>query len=851
MKGNISLLVILSIVLGPFLVQAQLAPERLAWNNLGKERWAKSEQQIKKALRKDSLDLGVNYVYAWYFFTSGNPEFNIDSASFQTDRTIQYFNRLNKREKEKAARFPFDSVGLFRLKTLVDSAAFQRATAINTEAGYMHFVTYYTTASQLARAIELQHEVAFLDALKENTYQAYDQYLKKYPQSQRKEEAKSRYEKLLFEIKTKEKKLNSYRAFVKEYPQSPYRITAEQMIFEISTASGEIDAFQQYVNENGESGFVNRAKDFLYHLVKEKKEVSVMLSDSLRKVWENENQVWFPLWKNGQYGFMNALGEEKLLNVGDTLSSEILCEGLSQDIVLVGKRVLARNGKVLADSVEVMEDLGAGFLKVNQPNAIHIVHRSGHIILKQNAELLGNQFLLTKEKEQHTLYTLTGRKLFTGTWIEVQSLGGALAFKTEKGWKVASHESIGAVANGSTVAYAEYVDEVKRFNKDYIVMRKGAQQALYSNTLKVEIPFAEQKIKEEEKIIVLRTKEGAQIFSNGQISSRYADVQLTKEWVMLKSSTGYTIEDRLSTQRFTYDSAALLATALIGIRNDTLFLQTRETILPFGINTKIELLNDAETSFFSVLQNGVRTLFSATGERLISITCDKLEYVGANVLIVTKKDKKTLMDVDGKILPLTDFETFGNITQHDMAVLSKKKFGLINRKTQQVIKPTYERSLRSYNHKLVVAFKDGFYGFISWENKVMSTFEFEEVRYWNDSVAWVRHNFSWRLLNLGDMTFRLGKISSYTQSEAKSGEKLVIYRQDNYYGVMSNQRGVILEPTYTDIQNLGTADEPFFFTEKYVEEAEIYVALYYSGSGKQLRRQVFEEEEFSRIKCIE
>lgn len=851
MKGTIFFLVILCMALRSLLVQAQLAPERLAWNNLGKERWAKSEQQIKKTLRKDSLDLGGNYVYAWYFFTSGNPNFNIDSASIQTNRTIQYFNRLNKREKEKSIRFPFDSLGLFRLKTLIDSAAFQRATATNTEAAYTYFVTRYSSATQLTRAIELQHEVAFLDALKVNTYSAYDQYLKKYPRSQRKQEAKNRYEKLLFEVKTKDKKLLSYQSFIKEYPQSPYRLTAEQRVFEIATASGEIDAFQQFIHANGENAYVKQAKDFLYHLLKENKETPGALPDSLHTVWANEKQLWFPFWKNGHYGFMNALGEEKLLNVGDTLSAEILCEGLNQDIFLAGTNLLARNGKILADSVKEVEDLGAGFIRVVQTNGVRIVHKSGRLILQRDAALLGSQFLLTKEKEQRTLYTLTGRKLFTGTWTEVQSLGSALAFKTERGWQVASNESIGNVANGNTVTYTEYVDEAKRFNENYIGMRRGSQQALYSNTLRVAIPFAEQRIREEEKVIVVQTREGVQIFSNEQISSHYDDIQVTKEWIVLKSSTGYTVENRLDKHRFTYDSAALLAAGLIGIRNDTLFLQTRESILPFSINTKVELLNDAETLFFSVLQNGVRTLFSATGDRLISITCDKLEYAGANMLVVTKKDKKALMDVYGKTLPLTDFETFGNITQHDMAVLAKKKFGLINRKTLQVIKPTYDRSLRSYNQALVVAFKDGFYGFVSWENKAMSRFEFEEVQYWNDSVAWVRHNFSWRLLNLEDMTFRLGKISSYTESETSNGEKLAVYHQDNYYGVMSNQRGVILEPTYSDIQNLGTADDPFFFTEKYVEEAEIYVVLYYSGNGKQLRRQVFEEEEFSRIKCTE
>lgn len=851
MKGTPFLLFILWITLVPLLVQAQLAPERLAWNNLGKERWTKSEQQIRKALRKDSLDLGVNYVYAWYFFTRGNPEFNIDSAAFYTKRTIQYFNRLSQREKEKATRFPFDSIGLYRLKTFIDSAAFQRATTTNTEAGYAHFALNFSSAPQLTRAIELQHEVAFLDALKENTYLAYDRYLKKYPQSQRKEEARSRYEKLLFEAVTKDRKLLSYRTFIKQYPKSPYRVIAERMVFEIATASGKTEAFQEFIDGNEESAFVKQARDFLYHLQKEKGVTPSHWNDSLQQVHAYEKRIWFPLLKNGQYGFMNVSGEEKLLNIGDSLSAEILCEGLSQDIFLAGSKVWSRNGKVLVDSVEEMEDMGAGFLRVTRSDSVHIVHKSGRLVLRQDAELLDNQFLLTSEQEQRTLYTLAGRKLISGIWTEVKALGSALAFKTERGWQLASHESIGAVANGHDLVYTEYVNEVKRLNEDFLLIHNGTQQALLSNALEMIVSFAEQEITNEENSILLHTKDGDQIFSKGKISALNQKVLVTKEWLLMKSSTAYIIENRLNAQRFTYDSAVLLPIGVMAFRNDTLFLQTQNVILPFNVSAKVEVLSDAETTFFYVSLNGLHTLFSSAGQQLTSITCDKIEYAGANIFIVTKKDKRTLMNVQGGMLPLTDFETFGNITPQDMAVLAKKKFGLINRVTQQVIKPMYERSLRSYNTKAVVAYKDGAYGFIDWENKPLSKFEFEEVRYWNDSVAFVRHNFSWRLLNLSDMSFQLGKISSFFESETATGEKLAIYHQDNYYGVMSSQRGVILEPTYTNIKNLGTADEPFFFTEKYVEEAEIYVVLYYSGSGKQLRRQVFEEEEYSRIKCDE
>lgn len=852
MKSSISLLVILWILLVPRLVQAQLAPERTAWNNLGKERWAKTEQQVQKALRKDSLNLGANYVYAWFFFTTGNPQFHIDSAALHTARTLHYFNRLNKKEKEKALRFPFDSTGLFRLKELIDSAAFQRATTLNTEVSYTFFIDHYPSALQWARAIELRHEVAYLDALKQNTYQVYASYLERYPHSQRREEAKNRYDKLLFEAKTKDKKLNSYAAFVKDYPQSPYRMQAEQAVFELATASGAEHTFRQFLTNYPDNVYTRQARNYLYHLTKEQHSpVLDFMNDSLRVVQEQERHVWFPVWKNGMYGFMDAEGNERPMKIADSLSTDVLCEGLSHDVLWAGDKVLARNEKVLALGVEDFTDLGSGFIKIKTAEGTRILHKSGRLVLAQDASLLGKHFFVVKGAEQQTVYTLTGRKIISGNWLELVSLGTALAFKTDKGWQLVTLEAMGAVANGAALVFTDSFDEVQRFTINYLLVRNGTRYALLDNRLQSVLPPEEQKITEEEGIVVVRKKNGAHLLVENRLSPLYRHAQVTKQWLLTVTAVAFVVENRLTNQKFLYDSAAFLLPGVSALRNDTLFVHTEAQLLSFPASAKVEVLSAGDVSLFSVQQGNSRIVFSSLGEKLTTLICDRVEYVGGGVLLMTKKDKKSLVDLNGKSIGLTEFETFGNLTARDMAVLYKKKFGLIHTETHRYIKPAYERSLRSYNDELIVAYKNGFYGFINWDNKPLSKFEFEEVRYWNDSVAMVRLDFSWRLLRLEDMTFQLGKINSYTESEKTSGEKIALYRQDNYYGVMSNQQGVIIEPTYTDILNLGTADEPLYFTEKFVEEAAIYVVLYYSGEGKQLRRQVFEEEEYSRIKCVD
>jgi hypothetical protein len=60
---------------------------------------------------------------------------------------------------------------------------------------------------------------------------------------------------------------------------------------------------------------------------------------------------------------------------------------------------------------------------------------------------------------------------------------------------------------------------------------------------------------------------------------------------------------------------------------------------------------------------------------------------------------------------------------------------------------------------------------------------------------------------------------------------------------------MVITPSFTEIINLGADDHPFYFTEKQVEEAGIFVVVYFDRAGKLVRKQAYEEEEYDRILC--
>ena len=80
-------------------------------------------------------------------------------------------------------------------------------------------------------------------------------------------------------------------------------------------------------------------------------------------------------------------------------------------------------------------------------------------------------------------------------------------------------------------------------------------------------------------------------------------------------------------------------------------------------------------------------------------------------------------------------------------------------------------------------------------------------------------------------------------------EKLLIVNKEGKYGVISNRTGVVIPVNFSDIVNVGSADQPMYFTEKHVQEASIFVVIYYDAAGKMLRREVYEQDEYERIYC--
>ncbi|MFZ2907082.1 MAG: WG repeat-containing protein [Cyclobacteriaceae bacterium] len=840
---------------------AQFTAEHAAMNNLKKGKWEKARAQLSKAMRKDSVNAEARYILAVYFFTPSNPAFQIDSAYQHTMQALSDFQVTSLRHRDRLKKIPLDSMVLIMFRQQIDSAAFERAKRWNTEEGYIDFLKRFPFAIQQEQAAELRDEVAYVNAMKANTYVAFLKYLEKYPESARAPEAKARYDKLLFESKTKDKKLLSYESFLKEYPKTPYRLDVEKQIFEISTASGEASVFEKFLQNYPESSKSKLAQHILYYLLKDDDRLipPFILNDSIRKQQELEKHYLVPFLKNDRYGFMNEHGEEIIEPAFTEMPDDYLCGNVMDQVLVFQDRILARNGAILFKGVvDDTERLGYGFMEVRSDRCVMIIHVSGFSIgigdnCYQDAKMLGKNYLALKRENRWSVWTLTGRMLIDFVWDDVERMGDVVVFRKSNKYKLVRMSDVFGVANQVAIPYAQEFDDVKAWANGMFWVKAGNEQGVLNQNLKAWIKPGNQEITPSFFGSISRTAVGYKLHERSSSPSQnFIRVKVNQPWVAVQHAGMWQLIDPV-TKQFTspsFDSISFNGPFFIGIRNDSLRIyMTRDNFIELK-KSRLQFLPGRDSLYFLLVEEvGKKTLYDSKGRQVFVADYDKVEYNNESYFTVLKKDKRGIINLHGKLIVPTEYDALGTVKQGVVQTLRDKKFGLLDIVHRKEIKAEYDKNIVSYNPKVNIACKGGLCGLVGWDNKFITPLEFEEIRYWNDSSALVKKSFNWIIYNFVEKKMVMDKIKTFKKVQDTEGEKVLIVQQENKYGVISNRKGIIIPPTFTDIVNLGSSTAPLYFTEKHVEEASIFVVIYYDKSGVLLRRQVFETDDYEKIYC--
>jgi hypothetical protein len=843
-------------------LKAQFSSERSAWSSLSKQKWVRAHEQLKKILHKDSANAAAHYVMAHYFFAPANPQFHIDSAHQHTVASLHDYSRLTLKQREKLKRFPLDSIIIIRLLEHVDSAAFHRAQQLNTEAAYAYFIDVFPTARQRAEALQLREKAAFTEASRINTYHAFSSYIYKYPQGYQVEEAKALYEKLLFEEKTRDKRLESYEIFLEVHPQTIYRKEVEQHIFEIATASGTIESFRNFLQRYPRSNFRERAEQILFYLQAEEppaQPLHAYENDSSQVYTLLPRHYLVPFLHQAAYGFMDENGTEVIAAEAHELNEEYRCGNIDEDVVVLPGSVVSRNGVlVYKGEVTSVDDLGSGFLLIENQHCTKVMHKTGFNPgdpCVDEAKVLNGKLLALKKDSVWSIRTLTGLQLIPFEWDNISYAGDVLIFQRNKQFWLATTETVSAIASQQLPRLKDAFEEVKPWPNGRIWARAGKFEGVFDQELNVYIPFKEQRLLPSFFGAQAHVEDQWMLYNlQGEYTEQYDTVLVSKPWAAARAQKQWRLLRPLHqlAPLATYDSVFFAGTFAIGIRSDSTFIHGTEAkpLLKVKGLAKIEYVPAQDSSAFFILEQAdKKILYSYTGQKLFAVAYDRIHHAGKNIFVVTKRDKKGLVAVDGKLRLPVEYDAIGMESHGMVSLLKAKKFGLFDVQRKRLIKPEYSKNLSLYNERVLVALKNGSYGFIGWDNKPLSGFEYADVQHWNDTLAWVKKNFMWMLYNLKTKKMQLDKIRSMKLIVDKPGERIAIVQQDNAYGVIHSTKGMIIPLNFSDIVNVGSAEKPMYFTEKHVEEASVFVVIYYNHEGKFLRKEIYEQDDYEKIYC--
>jgi hypothetical protein len=838
------------------------SPERAALINMRKQRWEKAGSLLYKTLRKDSVNALAKYLFSVYFFSQKNTYQNTDSAYFYIQHSSKDFQRASGKEKEKWRRsFRVDSLLLLRLRQKIDSAAFATAKNLNTEAAYIRFLATHPLAAQRLEALALRDEVAYLHTVKQNTHEAFLEFLQKYPSALQVPEARKKYNRLLYEAKTKDKRLTSFEFFLRTYPETPFRKEIEEHIFELFTVSGEIERFISFIQRYPASSQVKKAHNILFHLLLEQEELTwpgLFLTDSLQRILLTQESYLAPFFENGMFGFMDKNGMEIIPATVHQINDDYKCGNITTDVLIFPDRILSRNGlPIYVGTVTEAIDLGAGFLKVKNEICHSVIHKSGFVAeaCAQDAKILGNRFLIIQNQQEWYVHALNGRRLLNDAWNEVVLHGNILLLRKEAQWYLLTLTQLIEAAQTPEFSISNSFDAVTLFPQGLLGVKAHDYEGVLNGELQDIIPFDKQKITTSFFGFIRHDATGYSIYNWDGEQASYFDKVITHEpWVAVKKNHEWHLFETKSLQYDSkgYDSLAFEGPFPIAYREDTLSIY-------FGNKNWLEFTTPVvshyipgkdSTSFLVLEEEGKKTVYDVKGRKLFSTEANQIQYAGHGLFIVSKREKKGLLNVSGNLILPMEYDAIGDVTNNVVSVLKGMKFGLFQVQQQKLIKPQYTKNLIPYTNRLVAAFRDGFFGFVDWDNKEHTKFEYAEIQYWNDTLAWVKKNQLWMLYDILAKKVLESNIRQIKMVCDCPDEKLAIVQQANTYGVISNKQGWIIPLSFTDIVNVGSVDEPLYFTEKHVEEASVYVVIYYDKNGKILRREVYKEsDDYEKIYC--
>ncbi len=842
-----------------------------ALNLIAKGNLEQAEEVAIKSLEKDTLNPGAKYIRSLLFSHVANPNYNLDSSYYLIQESIDEFKLLAEKELDKLQKAEIQETELVNQKLKVDSMSYEVYLAIDTEEGYIEFLDKFKGAIQEEDAIIRRNDRAYKTARRKHTFDDYATFMEKYPAAIQVPDAKINYEKLLYEDQTFDGKLESYIKYLKEKPDSPHREEAETNIYHLKTANNYLEDYYWFIKNYSHSQWIVNATNLAYHIFKENKQpkdfdpgpIPQSLKDSLNKVIELEGVKYFPFLVDDLYGLMDENGNEIVVPTFMDLDEKHLCEPLDNDILIARNeqdQILGLNGKILfSGKLEDVSDLGYGFIKIKPNGYYYLIHKSGFRVFGKNFDDLGlidGKLFTYKMNDRWGILNFAGNEILPAEYNDIYALGSYVIIEKNERIAVTNVEQL-IEGNKNPLHFA--YDEVELLEDGHLLCFSGANEALIDTYLDEIIPLKEQEISEVDLFWIIRQESSSILIDKEfpQALASFNQLYYDDQWLALKKGNKWSLSEINGdiNPKYIYDSLNLISEEILYVeKDDSVYAWFSQDIkLDLRQSSKIQLLkpveNPSDSSHNHLLtfdNDNVKRLYNYQGKKILGGWFDKVSVVNDFLFIVENDGKKGISDTTGlNVLPI-EYDAIGDYNQGNISILKDGKFGVFNYQRGLLVDPSYDFNIRIYNDSTLIAGKDGKFGLIDLKENEIIPFNNQQIIYWNPQQALVQKNDIWYLQSFsGDSTL----IKDFEFIINSPVEKRISFLGEDGYGVISSQEGIIIDPVFSEIINIGTTEKPFYMASKYVEQAGLHVLVYYNHKGERVRRQALTEEEFDKIIC--
>ncbi len=856
------LIVILGILFIPYLSFTQA---RRAQSQIEKGKLEDAYERLNRALVKDSLAAAEKYVLASLFFDSGFANYDLDSAYHYILQALDAYEQTDYKEQLKQVDQGFSLSNFIELKKEIEAVGFRRAKSGGGEQDYIDYIAEFSSASQIDSAIFFRNELAFFSAKKKDTYQAYKHFFNTYPEAIEVGEARKRYEKLLFEKKTSNKKLNSYQQFLQEYPRTWHRKEAEQVIYNIITGRNNIDSYAEFIQQYPQSFLKSQALLAKYGLMDKQQQTTFLKEkwlsqkqiDSIYNISNLAKELIIPIINNGEYQLINIRGDvvlDHLTNISDLNKCAVDSSSIILATVGNENELIALNGYVLANGdIASFTNYGQGIIKISTQNDEYFINAGGFRTNNSSFKeaIRVGPYIAFKRKNRWGLESITGIPMLEPRYDSILSFQGQIILNRGRKWGIFNKEHFYPLLDKDQVEINLAFDQISVINNEYVYLVVGKKSSLISASGEILIPLELQSIELVDGGYYVDRIDS--VLDSRVSESWYKDISLNQDWIIGTRSSDREIYFKSKLLLTVVEATTIGSTAIRIYDGDSTFFyfnsETRITLGEEDIILPINKMGNNSSARHFVYSNTNDEILVYDGEgKIIEVgEFDRLIDLGDDYILNFNNNNYHLLYNDGEVL-VTEIDGATSLGNGYISYVVDRKFGLFNLRDSTNIEPHYDRPLATYTNGLFVVSENSKYGIINRYDSLLVPLMYDNIQYLNDTIAILTNNFRQLFWNIPQSKMLVDNISNYWLQDDVNHQIFKIFRGIGY-GIWTPESGIVLNSTFSEINIVAKGDDVVFIAEKWVEEADIVIMLYYDSSGKLFRKEVISIAEYEDLAC--